>query len=132
MSLYIKGVSLPKRCMECQFLEGDDMDGLCHAANRWLDDEDFWTWYAYSEGDIDTSKPCNCPLIDVPEHGRLGDLDVLTDVIEHVTWYHQNEEKEMVEGANTEEHQAWYKEQDIYAAIEDAETIIPANKEDTP
>ena len=77
MSIYIPDIPMPKTCRECQFLEGDDMDGLCHVANRWLDDEDFWTWYAYDEDDIDTSKPCNCPLIEVQPHGRLGDLDEL-------------------------------------------------------
>ena len=32
----------------------------------------------------------------------------------------------MVHGANSSLHQAWYKEQDIYEAIENAPTIIPA------
>lgn len=35
----------------------------------------------------------------------------------------------MVHGANSFLHQAWYKEQDIYEAIENAETIIPADPE---
>ena len=39
------------------------------------------------------------------------------DAIECVTWYHQNRNKDMVEGANSAEHQAWYKSQDIYEAL---------------
>lgn len=35
------------------------------------------------------------------------------DAIETTTWYHQNKNLEMVEGANDEEHQAWYMSQDI-------------------
>lgn len=68
---------MPKSCYECQLLEGDKYDGLCHGANRWLDD-DYFRWYVYPEGDIDDTKPVNCPLIEVPTpHGRLGDLDRL-------------------------------------------------------
>ena len=68
MSVLIKGMEIPKRCNECRFLEGDNMDGLCHAAERWMDDEDF-KWYVYEEdGDVDTDKPANCPLIEVPDH----------------------------------------------------------------
>ena len=40
------------------------------------------------------------------------------DAIECVTWYHQNRNKDMVSGANSDEHQAWYKSQDIYEALE--------------
>ena len=42
----------------------------------------------------------------------------VVDAIEGVDWYHQNENGEMVHGANSAEHQAWYKAEDIYAAIE--------------
>ena len=40
------------------------------------------------------------------------------DAIELVDWYHQNRNKDMVHGANSDEHQAWYKSQDIYEALE--------------
>jgi len=40
------------------------------------------------------------------------------DAIECVTWYHQNRNKDMVSGANSDEHQAWYKAEDIYDALE--------------
>ena len=40
------------------------------------------------------------------------------EAVENVTWYHQNRNKDMVEGANSDEHQAWYKSQDIYEALE--------------
>ena len=66
MSILIKGMEMPKRCDECQMLEGSADDGLCHAAHRWLDDDCF-SWYQYPEGDVDTSKPINCPLIEAPE-----------------------------------------------------------------
>ena len=67
MGIYIKGMEMPTSCRACRFLEGDHFDGLCHAAERWLDDDEYWTWYVYPEGDVDTSKPCNCPLVPVPD-----------------------------------------------------------------
>lgn len=51
----------------------------------------------------------------------MNDLIKREDAIEAVestTWYHQNRNKDMVEGANSDEHQAWYKSQDIYEALE--------------
>ena len=40
------------------------------------------------------------------------------EAIEVVDWYHQNRNKDMVSGANSDEHQAWYKADDIYKALE--------------
>ena len=40
------------------------------------------------------------------------------EAIENVDWYHQNRNKDMVSGANDDEHQAWYKADDIYKALE--------------
>ena len=53
------------------------------------------------------------------------------DAIEGVDWYHQNQHGEMVHGANPDEHQAWYKADDIYAAIErvpSAQQWIPCSE----
>lgn len=40
------------------------------------------------------------------------------EAIENTDWYHQNQNKDMVHGANDDEHQARYKAQDIYKALE--------------
>ena len=40
------------------------------------------------------------------------------DALESMGWYHQAPNKEMVHGANSTEHQAWYKEEDVFYAIE--------------
>ena len=42
----------------------------------------------------------------------------LLDTVDLLNWYHQNKNGEMVHGANSDEHQAWYKADDIYKAIE--------------
>ena len=82
MSVLIKGMEMPKSCAWCQMLEGDRDDGLCHAASRWLDDDEYWLWYQYPEGDIDTSKPANCPLVHVQPHWRLIDADAFYEVLD--------------------------------------------------
>lgn len=79
MSVLIKDMQMPASCSVCPMLEGYSMDGLCHAANKWLDDDEHWTWYVFPEGDMDNSKPSNCPLVPVPPHGRLIDADALPD-----------------------------------------------------
>ena len=40
------------------------------------------------------------------------------DALESMGWYHQAPNKEMVHGANSTEHQAWYKAEDVFYAIE--------------
>ena len=40
------------------------------------------------------------------------------EAIENTDWYHQNRNKDMVSGANSYEHQAWYKADDVYKALE--------------
>lgn len=41
------------------------------------------------------------------------------DKMQEVDWYHQNKNGEMVHGANSSEHQAWYKAEDVYKVLED-------------
>ena len=132
--IYIPNAKIPKRCQECQFLEGDDMDGLCHAADRWLDDERF-TWYVYEEDDIDTSKPANCPLVAVPDHGRLIDADALIDdlkrqckevfridaVLPEDFWINRNE------AYRQRLYESWCE--GFYEYVGSRPTIIPADKE---
>ena len=51
------------------------------------------------------------------------------EAIEVVDWYHQNKNNDMVSGANSDEHQAWYKADDIYKALEAIPTIEPKRGE---
>lgn len=44
-------------------------------------------------------------------------LSEVVEAIDNVDWYHQNNSKEMVLGA-ANEHEAWYKAEDIYRALE--------------
>lgn len=54
--------------------------------------------------------------------GNSEQLDTISraavvDAIEGVDWYHINKNGEMVHGANDNDHQAWYKAEDIYKAV---------------
>lgn len=53
----------------------------------------------------------------------------VVDEIDGVDWYHINRNGEMVHGANSAEHQAWYKADDIYAAIERVPSAQPVAKD---
>lgn len=112
MSVLIKGMEMPKSCDVCCF---DLFVESCPLYNATPEDLVGITW-------IKKARHRYCPLVPVPPHGRCIDADALTDAIESTDWYHQAPNKEMVHGANSAEHQAWYKEQDIYSALEDAPT----------
>jgi len=50
------------------------------------------------------------------------------DAIENTDWYHQNKNKDMVHGANSSEHQAWYKAEDVYKALKNVPSAQPEQK----
>lgn len=70
MSILIKGMEMPKNCKECK------MWSICECLNDFEDFESIC--YAVEDGDLVRDK--NCPLIELPPHGRLGDLDELYKV----------------------------------------------------
>lgn len=72
--ILIRGMEEPPFCSACRMLDGDTNDGFCHAANKWFDDE-WFCWHQYPEGDIATDKPLNCPLVPLPPHGPLIDMN---------------------------------------------------------
>ena len=64
--IYIKGMKMPSKCGICPCLGTDDPDIRYYCC---LDYE--------IEGVSFNSKPKDCPLVPVPDHGRLIDADVL-------------------------------------------------------
>ena len=65
--ILIRGMEMPKSCNSCMF----DVYGLC-LINSNLERKDELTH--------------SCPLIPVPDHGRLGDLDKLEDYFKAYKW----------------------------------------------
>ena len=50
------------------------------------------------------------------------------DAIDEIDWYHQNRNKDMVSGANSDDHQAWFKSDDVYKALEQIPSAQPERK----
>lgn len=97
MSVYIKGLEMPKNCRECPLEQ--PYDGY----NCYINEK------SYSWGL--SSRPSDCPLIPVPDHGDLIERDAL--------------KKECQENAKRGIG-LWVDYMDVSLAP----TIIPASKED--
>lgn len=64
MSILIKGMKMPKGCDECTCNSGIYCNAMPINFCGYTEDEDRPEW---------------CPLVEVPQHGRLIDADALTD-----------------------------------------------------
>ena len=60
MSVIVKSMEMPQNCGECALY----IDGACYGKG-----------YRDYRSIMDTAKPDDCPLIELPPHGRLADLD---------------------------------------------------------
>ena len=96
--VYIPGVSKPIDCEFCVFC--DDEYCVLHGPNEYK------SWAAEYE---------NCPLIPVPDHGRLGDLDKLESGLRLMAKYQEGDRQQGILGC--------------CETIHHAPTIIPADKE---
>ena len=65
MSVLIKGMEMPTSCRACMYSRTDI---------RNVD------WCVLTEKDL----PCDCPLIEIPPHGRLIDADALLQEHERI------------------------------------------------
>lgn len=64
--IYIKGMEMPTHCIDCPFMVSRDNDDCI--LQRDEANENFENWEQMKAG---------CPLIPVPDHGRLIDADAL-------------------------------------------------------
>ena len=110
MGVYIKGMEMPKNCADCDLEQCDE--------NYYGDQFNFQCplgYKAYTKKTREIKRLENCPLIEVPEHGRLIDADALFE----------------------EAYKVWGFDADasdcsvLMQLINDAPTIIPADKEGT-
>lgn len=70
MSVLIKGMKMPKRCLECQF----------HGFGGYKSELIVCSLTGWGEGQLSNVR--GCPLVDVPTpHGRLIDADALESLI---------------------------------------------------
>ena len=97
--IYIKGMEMPNRCVDCPLGIWEDREVMPYCA---VTDECFCV------NEFIGKRSEDCPLVSVPDHGRLIDVDAPLEL-------HLRLDKKT--GKNSV---------DIYAPI-----IIPADKEDT-
>lgn len=72
MTILIKGMEMPKSCWHCEFCR----DGLDEYAQHY----DYCVALDMNILISQTERHENCPLIEVPPHGRLIDADALATV----------------------------------------------------
>lgn len=66
MGVYIEGIEMPKSCEFCPCRTADAFGGLGCQATGYI-----------PLRKVNQNRPDWCPLVPVPPHGRLGDLDKL-------------------------------------------------------
>ena len=72
MSVLIKGMEMPKRCLDCPFMVIRDNDDCVLQTE--VKNELARTW---------EELKASCPLIELPTHGRLIDADELKSKFRH-------------------------------------------------
>lgn len=115
MSILIKGMEMPQGCFYCICNKHLDPDtDMCILTREAFD----------STFRVIEHRRDNCPLVSVPPHGRLGDLDALAQQIEHERFHHTH-----TDGLTARHHVAEYGH--FLKAISDAPTVIDAEKGET-
>ena len=65
MGIYLPNMEMPKNCGECPFIFSSwGIEYYCHLARA-----------STSAEYVEREKMTNCPLVELPPHGRLADLD---------------------------------------------------------
>ena len=77
MSILIQGMEMPKNCGECPFIFSSwDIEYYCHLSGS-----------STSAEYVEREKMTNCPLIELPPHGRLIDADELVRIWKGAKFY---------------------------------------------
>ena len=104
--VYIQGMEMPERCEDCPIEQHDE--------NRYGDEFDHRCGLIYKGYTEEIRMICrhkDCPLVEVPEHGRLIDVDELFKEFERRAWY-DNADRDLAEDF-----------------LLDAPTVIPASED---
>ena len=110
--IYISGMEMPKNCADCSF----EIFERCGALYGVLLPGDYYNKY--------TERPEFCPLVAVPDHGRLIDADALMKILSKVVEVNASIEQRN-EAVDQEMRCLWWFKQQIGIAP----TIIEADKE---
>lgn len=108
MSILIKGMKMPTHCIDCPFMVSRDNDDCVLQSAE--SNESFENWEQMKAG---------CPLIELPPHGRLGDLDALRRAMYHEAFETDSPMQKWDSGC-------WIRYKLLERVEEAAPTIIPA------
>lgn len=114
MSIVIPGMEMPKSCEICPFVDDDfleDYFGLCCSLTKER---------PHGHERLDT-----CPLIELPPHGRLCDLDSLKEIFADEL----NRYKQIPLDNDDKQETALLHLESAMRIITNAPTIIPAEEE---
>ena len=75
--IYIPGMEMPTSCSECF----SHYDGYCQASIDYADTDNFPSHREINRRTYGERREDFCPLIPVPDHGRLIDADALMDAL---------------------------------------------------
>lgn len=108
--IYIPDMQMPEKCGECPFFDDEEFEwcGRCNYNCDGLVDRE--------------GKPDWCDLVNVPDHGRLGDLDELEKTFREDADADWNRFAAPINWADAFD--------DVADMVADAPTIIPSDKED--
>ena len=117
--IYINGMEMPKSCYHCVWMFRDKPNGKVYCTATEADSDIFAAdqWFDVSDVLAENRHP-NCPLVPVPDHGRLGDLDALEQMFADI-------DNAPYSGFDGEE--PFYSADDAAQIIRLAPTIIPAD-----
>ena len=110
MSVYIKGMDMPKSCYKCPLRRRDGMDIVCPVAHE---------RFSVADVNILDYHLDNCPLVPVPPHGDLIDRDAYEKLLRGLGSRDYRREKGTICDAIKFLHPHY------------APTIIPADGKDT-
>ena len=90
MSVYIPGMEMPKGCAFCKISRRNGKKMICPF---------IWKceWDIHDPMSAD-HRLDGCPLVPVPEHGRLGDLDKLENGFRYMAKYQHGERQQGILG----------------------------------
>ena len=101
MGVYINGMDMPHSCGECYFrcIAAYETGRMCTLLKRYITDD---------------TRKSDCPLVEIPKHGRLIDADAIISFID--TW-HLRDPKEL----------SW-SDSDVVDMIRRCPTVIEAEE----
>ena len=117
MSVLIKGVEMPTRCFACSMCDVENEEVNCAVPHgSYIEYREVYPKVAIQE------RPSDCPLIEVPPHGRLIDADALKAKMYHDAFETDSPLQKWDGGC-------WIRYKMFEDNLENAPTVIPTDKE---